>query len=422
MIFKTHLKAGRSFRSLLRAFAFTKNTLQTKRSQRCPTAMCLILAACSIAIANPAKSESAFDRGYALLLKGTPDDVARATHELVAASNEGDLRATFIIGTLLQYGVAYERNEAAALKYYLHAADRGLPAAALAASDLFYFPKQNKSLTDNERAFHYAKQAAAAGSSDAMTHLANLYWRGTGVEESQSEAVRLLHTAMELGHADAGTWLGRLYREGTISTDGFDQIVRKITPLAESGDPAAQVSLARIVHSGWNGEPNREVGENLFRRAADAGNSQGQFTMCRFARRDGQASAAYKWCSLAAQQDHVGAMNLLSFAHLKGDAAPRDTSAALHLAWSAAIMGSREGQRLVKRVYDEIAKQKVLAAEAARREKNREAILRFIGWALTPPPPEKDPYLSRQWDQFQQDQQRLQRQVNELSAIAWSGL
>ena len=144
--------------------------------------------------------------------------------------------------------------------------------------------------------------------------------------------------------------------------------------------------------------------------------------MCRFARRDGQASAAYKWCSLAAQQDHVGAMNLLSFAHLKGDAAPRDTSAALHLAWSAAIMGSREGQRLVKRAYDEIAKQKVLAAEAARREKNREAILRFIGWALTTPPPEKDPYLSRQWDQFQQDQQRLQRQVNELSAIAWSGL
>lgn len=370
---------------------------------------------------RPVHANDAFDRAYELLLAGQSDDLNRATYELQRAHEADDLRATFMIGTLLNFGHGYERDEGLALQWFEYAADRGMVAAALAASNILFNPETDENLQDFSKSTKYAKQAAAAGSADAMLHLANLLWYGYGLTQDRQEAMRLLHASVELGNSNADTWLGRMYRNDEVAVD-TQSIVRDLTPLAEAGNSAAQAKIAPFVYSGWNMPRDTATGEALLLSAAQAGEPSAQFTLCRLAARDKRQKEAFNWCYEAAKQDHVDAMLRLADFYIKGFGTQRDLSTALHLSWSAAFLGSRKALQYVDITYRQIAVDRQNREDAARRAKRNELIMGFIGYILTTPPPDNSVYESQQWKRYQENQRQLQRRVDELSAIGWVGL
>ena len=101
----------------------------------------------------------------------------------------------------------------AAWPVLLAGAEAGMTAKEMADLADQYYNGDGVEQSD-EQAVYWYRQAADLGDAYAMAKLGWMYRNGRGVEQSDEEAVRWYRPAAELGNADAMTNLGWMYRNG----------------------------------------------------------------------------------------------------------------------------------------------------------------------------------------------------------------
>jgi len=102
------------------------------------------------------------------------------------------------------------------------------------------------------------------------------YSTGSGVEQSDTEAIKWIRSAAERGHSYAQFNLGEAFSNGTGIVQDFQRSVQWLTMAAKSGVTDAQVSLGLKYDSGLGVVQDKKEAVRWFRLAAQQGNPHGQ--------------------------------------------------------------------------------------------------------------------------------------------------
>jgi uncharacterized protein len=97
--------------------------------------------------------------------------------------------------------------------------------------------------------------AAAAGNANAMSGLADRYWRGDGVNRDSSRAVALYQRAADLGHDEAMLRLGFMHENGAGIPQSLEHAAAWYRRAADSGNAKAMFHLG-VMH--WSGRGVRQ--------------------------------------------------------------------------------------------------------------------------------------------------------------------
>lgn len=107
----------------------------------------------------------------------------------------------------------------------------------------------------DRRNLERAHSAAAAGDANAMSALAERYWRGDGVGRDSSRAVALYQKAAELGNDEAMLRLGFMHENGTEVSQSHEQAAAWYRKAVDSGNARAMFHLG-VMH--WSGRGVRQ--------------------------------------------------------------------------------------------------------------------------------------------------------------------
>ena len=130
---------------------------------------------------------------------------------------------------------------------------------------------------DRAKAVTLFEKAAGQGLANSQSSLGRLYWLGDGVAKNQREAVRLLQLAAEQDFAEAQAALGLAYLEGGDGVERDDvQAVHWLERGAQGGDLSALTNLGYLYDVGDAVPQNTAKAVDLYRQAADAGNTNAQ--------------------------------------------------------------------------------------------------------------------------------------------------
>ena len=94
------------------------------------------------------------------------------------------------------------------------------------------------------------RTAAAAGDANAMSELAERYWRGDGVNHDSSKAVALYRRAAELGNDEAMLRLGFMHENGRELPQSHELAAALYRRAVDSGNARAMFHLG-VMH--WSG-------------------------------------------------------------------------------------------------------------------------------------------------------------------------
>jgi TPR repeat protein len=205
--------------------------------------------------------------------RGIDQDIALGRDLLTDLAENGDARAMSHLARSLRAAPA---GAVQAADWYRKAFTAG-DANALVALAFMYIGGELTAPEPMSEANRLLRQAAVAGSTAAMVRLAHHYLSGTGVQKDYGESQALFLQAAALGNADADVGLGYLYEA-------------ELLPLTSDRSAAY-----------W------------YRRAAHAGNVEGQLRWARMLLDKGQSRQARDWFAAAARQDSITAHNNLAW-------------------------------------------------------------------------------------------------------------
>lgn len=188
-------------------------------------------------------------------------------------ANQGNAEAQYRIGDIYFSGmsVAQDYNEAA--KWYMNAARQG-NSPAISALNLMYsegVSAQNNG--EHHSAYRLWRPLADLGYARAQCSLGLLYYRGLGVPQNYTEAVKWYRRSAHQGDAAAQYNLGIMYAQGRGVAQDHEEAAKWNRKAANQGDPDAQAKLG-IAYSRGNGVPKDEVQAYMWLNLAAAGNHQ----------------------------------------------------------------------------------------------------------------------------------------------------
>ncbi len=130
---------------------------------------------------------------------------------------------------------------------------------------------------DYPAAVRLLEPLARGGDAQAQLQLAQLYYHGHGVRESDAEAVRWLERAARQGLADAQFQLGNMYAYGLAplpaEQDGARLAAQWYFEAARQGHAEAQYSLGILFLTGSGVLPSPEEARKWIERAAAQGHA-----------------------------------------------------------------------------------------------------------------------------------------------------
>ncbi len=192
---------------------------------------------------------------------------------------------------------------------------------------------------DQPRAVELYKQASASGNVAATSALASAYLLGTGVAADPQQARQLLDKAIIAGDVGAKRKLGEALIRGQGLTLNADAGLTVLTAAAGQ-DVWAKVSLAGFLMAGKDVPKDQSRALDLYRQAADAGNSTA-LTALATAYQMGNGVAAdptqaRAYFLKAIELGSVGARMKLGEALIKGQGLAKDPVAGLMILKAAA--------------------------------------------------------------------------------------
>jgi TPR repeat protein len=120
------------------------------------------------------------------------------------------------------------------------------------------------------------RQAADQGDAAAQSNLGLLYSNGTGVKQSDTEAVKLFRLAADQGNASAQASLGFMYDLGRGVTQSDTEALKWYRKSADQGDPSAQNDLGTMYEDGQGVPKDRTEAVKWYRLSARQGNESAQ--------------------------------------------------------------------------------------------------------------------------------------------------
>ena len=126
---------------------------------------------------------------------------------IAAASREGDLDATYLMGHLAENGIGYPRRLDLAMRAYGHAARNGEPRAAHALARILMTGAGGVDRAP-ARAVRLLDMAADQGHAPSQYALGVLYDKGrAGLAKDEHRALELIRAAAVQDHRLAGQWM-----------------------------------------------------------------------------------------------------------------------------------------------------------------------------------------------------------------------
>lgn len=206
---------------------------------------------------------------------------------------------------------------------------------------------------DFDCAFPEFQAAVSAGDIRSSTLLGIMYWRGLGIERSETEAIRLLEFSGNLGERLAQYYLGSMYYNGTgferndakafewfykAALQGHAEAQTNVASMylsergtvkdddkafsfaksaAEQGIPVAQNIMGYIYEYGRGVKPDLEQAIEWYKKAANNNDAEAQFNLAlMFEKGKGVSQSyaeAYKWYLAAASQGFASAQANLGY-------------------------------------------------------------------------------------------------------------
>ncbi|OUD15512.1 SEL1-like repeat protein [Thioflexithrix psekupsensis] len=197
---------------------------------------------------------------------------------------------------------------------------------------------------------------AKKGNAEAQFYLGAAYYKGEGIEQNYSEAVKWFRKAAEQGHVNAQTALGFAYHEGEGIKQNYSEAVKWFRKAAEQGHVNAQTALGFAYHEGEGIKQNYSEAVKWFRKAAEQGHLEAQFNLAvAYYKGEGieqNYSEAVKWFRKAAEQGHLEAQFNLAAAYYKGEGIEQNYSEAVKWVRKSAEQNLAEAQFNLGVAYD----------------------------------------------------------------------
>lgn len=180
---------------------------------------------------------------------GVAPDASEAFRWFRRAYAHGSVEAAGDIGNRYRRGFPGQPpSKAKALRWYFIGARRG-DAGAQYSLALDYWRIGNSTWNDKQpfrRAARYFRLAARQGHADAQTYLGNMYYTGSGVEQSHEEAARWYSAAAEQADPNAMYNLAALYKNGEGVTRSLDEAATWFHRAAEQTKEADTAKVAAL--------------------------------------------------------------------------------------------------------------------------------------------------------------------------------
>ena len=147
------------------------------------------------------------------------------------------------------------------------------------AQDLCNRGMEAYAANDRAAAAEYFRQAADAGSGEAMNALGIMYLYALGVEQSDEKALEYWQRGAGAGNAIAMVNLASCYSNGDIVERSYETAAEYLLKAADLGNDMAMARLGTLYESGEGVEQSPETAVEYYRRAAEMGNGLAQFSL-----------------------------------------------------------------------------------------------------------------------------------------------
>ena len=169
-------------------------------------------------------------------------------------------------------------------------------------------------LAQPQQAAGWYRKAAAAGNSNALVALAYMYLRGElEAQNALASANSLLEEAALAGSPAGMTRLAHHYMSGTGLATDYAKAFSWFAQASTLGDANADVGMGYLVDAELIDVSGVKPAEHWYRRAAMAGNVEGQLRWARWLLANGKIRQARTWFAAAANQNHVQGHNGLAW-------------------------------------------------------------------------------------------------------------
>ena len=176
--------------------------------------------------------------------------------------------------------------------------------------------------------------AADKGDPEAIHHLANLYYRGHGVEKDNAKALVLLEEAASSDYVLSLATLGGMYLSGDGVTQDYQKAFDYFLRAAELGHLQSIVKVSQFYLSGAGVKQSDKTAAYWFKEAAIQGNLQAQHAYAMLLAQGKGVPLdyvqAYAWINMPAEAGDDEAIK--NRARLIGLLGPEDTQKAIELA------------------------------------------------------------------------------------------
>jgi len=129
-----------------------------------------------------------------------------------------------------------------------------------------------------EKAFHWFKEASAAGGQYSLYRVAMAYLMGDGVVECPSKAFPYLLASARQGHPKARYEVAMCYANGIGTEKNYRESVRWLHVVAQLGDPGCSpkvyYALGRASYYGNGCAKSETIGVQWFRKGAKRGHAR----------------------------------------------------------------------------------------------------------------------------------------------------
>ncbi len=223
------------------------------------------------------------------------ENVSFVTSRLEVISANGNASADLLLGDIYAKGVTGEVDSEKATAFYMQALAITDSAEVLDRLADIYLGAQNPSM--RKRAFPYLQRASRAGSDSAMLKEAQAYADGEIVGRDFGKAVQLYRQAIAAGATDGVVKLANLYMS-TGRDDGFANARQTFADAIAAGNLEAAVEMARFLRS--NGKLEDAI--DCLTTAAHQGSSSAAIELYSYiAERAQSPNAGMEWLDLASK-------------------------------------------------------------------------------------------------------------------------
>jgi uncharacterized protein len=265
--------------------------------------------------------------------------------------------------------------------------DRG--AASILGWFYTYGPKEKQ---DKSLGLRWTRQAAEAGSGDAMHRLGQMYASGYGVTKDHAQAVSWYRKATEKNIVGAMRSLGISYQRGNGVTKDLHEAARWLKQAAEKGNPDAMYRVGNLYYGGKGVEQDDAQAVLWFRKAAEHHHVRGM-TDLGWMYQHGRGvfkdtkQAAHFYRKATERNSSVGIL-WLGRLLARGDGVAKDETQAVSLFRRAMALGSTAATYELGTMYLKgkgIAKNEEEAFDLFRKaaEKKHRGAMHRMGWMLS---------------------------------------